>query len=200
MRCSLTPPCVTAPTFSRQSGSCFYNLHASVGSWWQSVWQYDVRHVFFFLFLFVFCFFCLFWEKFLRPLSLCLIFESSVVSQEERLACSEGASTESRVQAEQDPLLHHHDGLQPQLLFRREGHLTQWAERSTTQEHHTSQVGHSVSLYAQCLHVFSCCVLHCFFFVFFFSFEELLAMVRLVKSMKDKFWGWAVITVPCRWP
>jgi len=55
----------------------------------------------------------------------CLVFVFSVVPQEELPARSEGASAESRVQAEQDPLLHHHDGLQPKLLLCREGRLTQ---------------------------------------------------------------------------
>lgn len=64
----------------------------------------------------------------------------SVVPQEDRHACSEAASAESRVQAEQDPLVHHHDGLQSQLLLRRQGGLTQRSEGSPTPEHHALQV------------------------------------------------------------
>ena len=128
----------------------------------------------------------------------CLISVCSVVPQEERPARSEGASAESRVQAEQDPLVHHHDGLQPQLLFCGEGCVTQWAEGSAAQKHHTAQVeqeGHNVKdcQYKSSYHLIKA-------FPGFSFFSELSVMVHLVKSMKDKFWGCAVTTVQCRWP
>jgi len=152
------------------------------------------------------------WTEVLRIWSkrswFCLVSVFSVVPQEELPACSAGASAQSRVQAEQDPLLHHHDRLQPQLLLCREGRLTQWTEGSATQEHNASQVRHTctcqhVSLRCRCLYLW--CT-HLFLFVslqlfrLFFFFSGLSATVHSVKSMKDKFWGWAAITGPCRWP
>lgn len=80
---------------------------------------------------------------FLTCLSLCPASISSVVQKEKWPACGEGASAESRVQVEQDPLLYHHDRLQPQLLLCRKGCLAQWTEGSAAKEHYTSQVPHT---------------------------------------------------------
>lgn len=80
----------------------------------------------------------------------CFVSVFSVVPQEEQPWCSEWSSVESRVQAEQAPLLHHHDGLQPQLLLCREGRLPQRTEGSATQEHNAPQVTHAWTTRSKC--------------------------------------------------
>lgn len=69
----------------------------------------------------------IFFFSFERNKLACLIFVLSVVPQEERPARGEGSSAQPRVQTQQDPLLHHHDGLQPQLLLCGQGRLAQRA-------------------------------------------------------------------------